>query len=88
MSILVARPLSLGLVADLSTAQVVSAPTGAGKTVLFELAIVASLKQDHNNRIVYLAPTKALCAERARDWNSKFKDGLGISWSAMVLLSI
>lgn len=50
--------------------------------MLFELAMVASLQSDHNNRIVYIAPTKALCAERVRDWNLKFRDGLGIQWCA------
>ncbi len=54
---------------------VVSAPTGSGKTVLFELAICKLL---HGNptpgsKIIYMSPTKALCAERAKDWNQKFK---------------
>lgn len=66
--------------ADTNHFQVVSAPTGAGKTVLFEQAIVASLTENHNHRIVYLAPTKALCSERAKDWKAKFTDGLGIQW--------
>ncbi|KAL9715296.1 ATP-dependent DNA helicase MER3 [Leucoagaricus gongylophorus] len=58
---------------------VVSAPTGSGKTVLFELAIVALLSQPESaqSRIVYMAPTKALCSERYRDWVTKF-DSLGI----------
>jgi len=36
------------------------APTGSGKTVLFELAIVALLSQPESaqSRIVYMAPTK------------------------------
>ena len=55
---------------------VVTAPTGAGKTVLFELAIVRMLSQaaaGSQPRAVYLAPVKALCAERSRDWTEKFK---------------
>ena len=53
---------------------VLSAPTGCGKTVIMELAIcrLVSSLQDENFKIVYQAPTKALCAERARDWQKKF----------------
>lgn len=52
---------------------VVSAPTGSGKTALLELAI-CRLVEDSNSeqfKIVYQAPTKSLCAERARDWQQK-----------------
>ncbi|KAJ7085715.1 Sec63 Brl domain-containing protein [Mycena belliarum] len=60
---------------------VISAPTGSGKTVLFELAIIRMLLQAKEEgksvKCVYMAPTKALCSERQRDWTSKF-DALGI----------
>ncbi|KAJ7709458.1 hypothetical protein B0H17DRAFT_1190666 [Mycena rosella] len=60
---------------------VISAPTGSGKTVLFELAIIRMLRQAKDSgksvKCVYMAPTKALCSERQRDWTSKF-DALGI----------
>lgn len=53
---------------------VVSAPTGSGKTVIFELAICKMLmdRKSENFKVVYQAPTKALCSERARDWQKKF----------------
>ena len=53
---------------------VVSAPTGSGKTAILELAIckLALDRGQENFKIVYLAPTKALCSERARDWEKKF----------------
>jgi ATP-dependent DNA helicase HFM1/MER3 len=53
---------------------VLSAPTGSGKTLVMELAICRLLHQNRNGefKIVYQAPTKALCAERCRDWNAKF----------------
>ena len=56
---------------------VLSAPTGSGKTVVFELAIVRALvqcpKQDISKiKIVYMAPLKALCNERLADWRAKF----------------
>ncbi|KAI5918167.1 hypothetical protein F4810DRAFT_704375 [Camillea tinctor] len=53
---------------------VVSAPTGSGKTAVLEMAIcklVSSVGGD-NFKIVYQAPTKSLCSERARDWERKF----------------
>lgn len=53
---------------------VVSAPTGSGKTAIFELAIckIVAERGPDNIKIVYQAPTKALCGERAREWQKKF----------------
>jgi len=53
---------------------VVAAPTGSGKTAILELAIcrLALQRGNENFKIVYQAPTKALCSERARDWEAKF----------------
>lgn len=53
---------------------VLSSPTGSGKTVIFELAICRTMKHEQaaSFKIVYMAPTKALCSERLRDWHSKF----------------
>ncbi|KAJ7578472.1 Sec63 Brl domain-containing protein [Mycena floridula] len=55
---------------------VISAPTGSGKTVLFELAILrmVTLAKDTGTsmKAVYMAPTKSLCSERYRDWSNKF----------------
>ncbi|KAI3845328.1 hypothetical protein MKW98_009394 [Papaver atlanticum] len=62
---------------------VISAPTGSGKTVLFELCILKLLSmflsQDgrflHMKgtlKTVYIAPSKALVQEKLRDWNKKF----------------
>ncbi|KAJ5898809.1 hypothetical protein N7495_003553 [Penicillium taxi] len=53
---------------------VLSAPTGSGKTVIMELAVCRLLNtlKDERFKVVYQAPTKSLCAERFRDWNSKF----------------
>lgn len=58
---------------------VISSPTGSGKTVLFELAIIKLLTlssmddQFINSKIIYMAPTKALCKERYDDWTEKFQ---------------
>ncbi|XP_070567213.1 probable ATP-dependent DNA helicase HFM1 [Ptychodera flava] len=56
---------------------VLCAPTGSGKTVIFELAIVRLLLQSgtysmNQVKIVYMAPIKALCSERCDDWQQKF----------------
>jgi superfamily II DNA or RNA helicase len=55
-----------------------AAPTGAGKTVLFELAIVKVFEEALDSRVIYMSPTKALCTERARDWKQKFQ-GIGLT---------
>lgn len=53
---------------------VVSAPTGSGKTALLELAIckLACEKHSDNTKIIYIAPTKALCKEKAEQWMQTF----------------
>ncbi|KAG7903106.1 hypothetical protein KL935_000638 [Ogataea polymorpha] len=51
---------------------VVTSPTGSGKTVLFEVAIIRALKENSKAKILYLAPLKALCNERFSDWSHRF----------------
>ena len=56
---------------------VIAAPTGSGKTVLHELAIVGLLchrTPDEIRRIkcVFIAPNKALCQQRFQEWNFSF----------------
>ena len=60
---------------------IVSAPTGAGKTALFEMAMArlfaASLNGQSQRggvsgvKVVYIAPNKALCDERQEDWSKR-----------------
>ncbi|KAF2137570.1 uncharacterized protein K452DRAFT_353417 [Aplosporella prunicola CBS 121167] len=59
---------------------VVSSPTGSGKTVIFELAILRLVSEfgDREFKVVYQAPTKSLCSERQRDWQTKF-NALGLN---------
>jgi hypothetical protein len=56
---------------------VVAAPTGCGKTAILELAILRLLMNSTDaklgGKVVYLAPLKALVAERLRDWSSRFE---------------
>lgn len=42
------------------------------QTVLFELAILQAIESNPKALAVYVAPTKALCAERFDDWHRRF----------------
>ncbi|WVQ99663.1 hypothetical protein IAU59_006802 [Kwoniella sp. CBS 9459] len=57
---------------------VISAPTGSGKTTIFELAFLRTLlmyeQKDHQRLCVYIAPTKALCSEKAKDWGDRMTE--------------
>uniref|UniRef100_A0ACD5XZB4 Uncharacterized protein n=1 Tax=Avena sativa TaxID=4498 RepID=A0ACD5XZB4_AVESA len=68
---------------------VVSAPTGSGKTVLFELCILRLLSRFLTSesrfslvkgtlKTIYIAPMKALVQEKMRDWKTKL-GSLGIN---------
>ncbi|KAJ8295613.1 ATP-dependent DNA helicase MER3 [Rhodotorula toruloides] len=58
---------------------VISAPTGSGKTVLFELAVIRLFTQSDvsDAKVLYMAPTKSLCSERVADWKKKFEQTFG-----------
>ncbi|MEQ2185398.1 hypothetical protein GOODEAATRI_017781 [Goodea atripinnis] len=55
---------------------VACAPTGSGKTVLFELAIIRLLMETQEPwrkvKAVYMAPIKALCSQCYDNWSKKF----------------
>ncbi|XP_058448372.1 probable ATP-dependent DNA helicase HFM1 [Malaya genurostris] len=57
----------------------VSAPTGSGKTVIFELAMVRLLmnmedaKYAGDFKMIYIAPIKALCTEKFHHWRENFE---------------
>lgn len=53
---------------------VLSSPTGSGKTAILELAICRAVATNSTGqyKVIYQAPTKALCSERQRDWDKKF----------------
>ncbi|XP_074544724.1 putative ATP-dependent DNA helicase HFM1 [Halichoeres trimaculatus] len=61
---------------------VACAPTGSGKTVLFELAIIRLLMETsepwRDIKAVYMAPIKALCSQCFESWKKKFGP-LGLS---------
>jgi replicative superfamily II helicase len=55
---------------------VVAAPTGSGKTVVMELAILRLVERKKTNmrtmKVVYIAPNKALCQQTCAQWCDKF----------------
>ncbi|KAI8020830.1 DExH-box ATP-dependent RNA helicase DExH12 [Camellia lanceoleosa] len=58
----------------------VAAPTGSGKTICAEFAILRNHQKGSESimRAVYIAPIEALAKERYSDWKRKFGEGLGI----------
>ncbi|XP_059634391.1 DExH-box ATP-dependent RNA helicase DExH12-like [Cornus florida] len=58
----------------------VAAPTGSGKTICAEFAILRNHQKGPESimRAVYIAPIEALATERYNDWKRKFGEGLGM----------
>lgn len=59
----------------------VAAPSGSGKTICAEFAILRMLQKAEEGkgarRCVYVAPVESLASERLLDWRKKFEEGLG-----------
>eukprot|EP01116_Phalansterium_solitarium_P019909 TRINITY_DN5728_c0_g1_i2.p1 TRINITY_DN5728_c0_g1~~TRINITY_DN5728_c0_g1_i2.p1 ORF type:complete len:2045 (+),score=776.70 TRINITY_DN5728_c0_g1_i2:174-6308(+) len=55
----------------------VAAPTGSGKTICAEFAILRELGQNPTAKIVYVAPFVGTVKERFRDWSESFGAKLG-----------
>jgi activating signal cointegrator complex subunit 3 len=53
----------------------VGAPTGSGKTITGELALLRLLRESPGAKCIYVAPLKALARERLQDWQRKFGGG-------------
>eukprot|EP00897_Mesotaenium_endlicherianum_P008156 jgi/Mesen1/7369/ME000381S06604 len=68
----------------------VAAPTGSGKTICAEFAILRMLQKQQGaaaagGACVYIAPVEALAKERLRDWQHKFgAGGLGLAVGELV----
>ncbi len=65
------------------TSVIVTAPTGAGKTVIAEYAVEKCLKE--NRRVIYTAPIKALSNQKYRDFYAEYGDKIGIVTGDVVL---
>eukprot|EP00475_Leptophrys_vorax_P017663 TRINITY_DN24265_c0_g2_i2.p1 TRINITY_DN24265_c0_g2~~TRINITY_DN24265_c0_g2_i2.p1 ORF type:complete len:876 (+),score=189.71 TRINITY_DN24265_c0_g2_i2:681-3308(+) len=55
------------------------APTGSGKTICGELAILRLFNEYPNRKVVYIAPLKALARQRIEGWSETFGKLLGKS---------
>ena len=53
------------------------APTGSGKTVSAELAMLRVFRDTPEKKVVYIAPLKALVRERVQDWRKHLCPALG-----------
>lgn len=53
------------------------APTGSGKTIAAEIAMFRVFKQYPDQKVVYIAPLKALVRERMHDWKVRLEEQLG-----------
>ena len=65
------------------TSVIVTAPTGAGKTVIAEYAVEKCLQE--NQRVIYTAPIKALSNQKYRDFYAEYGDKIGIVTGDVVL---
>ena len=65
------------------TSVIVTAPTGAGKTVIAEYAVEKCLHE--NRRVIYTAPIKALSNQKYRDFHAQYGDKVGIVTGDVVL---
>ena len=54
----------------------VCAPTGSGKTVVAELAVMRLLEAHKGEKAVYIGPLKSLVREKLLDWKEKFETRL------------
>ena len=62
---------------------IVTAPTGAGKTVIAEYAVEKCIQE--NGRVIYTAPIKALSNQKYRDFYAEYGDKIGIVTGDVVL---
>ena len=65
------------------TSVIVTAPTGAGKTVIAEYAVEKGIEE--NRRVIYTAPIKALSNQKYRDFYAEYGDKIGIVTGDVVL---
>lgn len=62
---------------------IVSAPTGAGKTVIAEYAIEKALRE--GKEIIYTAPIKALSSQKYRDFSTDYRDKIGVMTGDVII---
>jgi activating signal cointegrator complex subunit 3 len=60
------------------------APTGSGKTVVAELAILRMKRRHPDGICVYIAPLKSLARERLKEWQQRFGSS-SMNWKVLEL---
>lgn len=53
----------------------IGAPTGSGKTIMSELAMLRVFSKTPKSKIIFIAPLKALAKERIIDWKKRLENG-------------
>lgn len=53
----------------------IGAPTGSGKTIMAEIAMLRAFKLYSDQKVIYIAPLKALAKERIIDWKKRLQNG-------------
>jgi activating signal cointegrator complex subunit 3 len=53
----------------------IGAPTGSGKTIMAEMAMLRVFKNNPKHKIIFIAPLKALAKERIIDWKTRLELG-------------
>ena len=51
----------------------IGSPTGSGKTIMSEFAVLRVFRLYPTKKVIYIAPLKAIAKERLSDWGKKFK---------------
>lgn len=62
----------------------VGAPTGSGKTIIAELALLRMKKVDPRAKCVYIAPLKSLARERLKEWQRRLGEE-PLKWQVLEL---
>ena len=60
------------------------APTGSGKTVIAELALLRMKKLHKDGICIYIAPLKSLARERLKEWRARFGES-SMNWNVLEL---
>ena len=68
---------------DRDVSVIVTAPTGAGKTIIAEYAVEKCIEE--NRRVIYTAPIKALSNQKYRDFYAEYGDKIGIVTGDVVI---